>query len=98
MAGLSVVAEKAADPGPPEGLGFARVRLPYSTPILSNLWGPPQVSLGHELSSFALGQEDDKTYSPWVSIAETLSHAGARERCRDPKTGGKLQSNPFGYC
>ena len=48
------------------------------------------MSLGHELSSFALGQDDDKTYSPWVSIAETLSHAGARERCRDPKTGGKL--------
>jgi len=60
--------------------------------------GPPQVSLGHELSRFALGQDDDKTYSHWVSIAETLSHAGARERCRDPKTGGKLQSNPFGSC
>jgi len=48
------------------------------------------VSLGHELSRFALGQDDDKTYSSWVSIAETLSHAGARERCRDSKTGGKL--------
>ena len=53
------------------------------------------MSLGHELSGFALGQNGDKTYSPWVSIAETLSHAGARERCRDPKTGGKLLSNPF---
>jgi len=40
------------------------------------------VSLGHELSSFALGQDGDKTYSPWVSVAETLSHAGARERQR----------------
>ena len=48
------------------------------------------MSLGHELSRFALGQDDDKTYSSWVSIAETLSHAGARERCRDSKTGGKL--------
>jgi len=56
------------------------------------------VSLGHELSSFALGQDDDKTYSHWVSIAETLPHAGARECCRDPKTGGKLQSNPFRSC
>ena len=27
------------------------------------------MSLGHELSSFTLGQDDDKTYSPWVSIA-----------------------------
>ena len=32
--------------------------------------GPPQASLGHELSSFALGQDEDKTYSPWVSIAK----------------------------
>jgi len=56
------------------------------------------VSLGHELSSFALGQDDDKAYFPWVSIAETLSRAGARVRCRDPKTRGKLQSNPFGSC
>ena len=30
------------------------------------------MSLGHELSSFTLGQDDDKTYSPWVSIAETF--------------------------
>jgi len=60
------------------------------------LMGSPQVSLGHEVSSFELGRDDDKTYSPWVSIVETLSHAGARERCRDPKTGSKLQSNPFG--
>ncbi len=29
------------------------------------------MSLGHELRGFALGQDDDKTYSPWVSIAET---------------------------
>ncbi len=28
---------------------------------------------------------------PGVSIAKTVSHAGVRERCRDPKTGGKLQ-------
>ena len=47
------------------------------------------------IDSGALGQDDDKTYSTWVSIAETLPHAGARERCRDPKTGGKLQSNPI---
>ncbi len=26
-----------------------------------------------------------------MSIAETVSHTGARERCRDPKTDGKLQ-------
>ena len=62
------------------------------------LMGPPQASLGHEVSSFVLGRDDDKTYSPWVSIAETLSHAGARECCRESKTGGKLQSNPFGSC
>ena len=35
------------------------------------LMGPPQVSLGHEVSSFGPGRHDDKTYSPWVSIAET---------------------------
>jgi len=51
--------------------------------------------VGHELSSFALGQDDDKTYSPWASIAETFSNAGARELCRDPKTIGTLQSNPI---
>ena len=27
--------------------------------------------LGHEFSSFAMAQDDDKTYSHWVSIART---------------------------
>jgi hypothetical protein len=62
------------------------------------LMGPPQVSMGHELSSFGLGQDDYKTYSPLVSLAENLSHPGVKERCRDPKTGGKLEISPFRLC
>ena len=47
------------------------------------VWGDN--ALGHELSSFALVQDGDKTYSPWVSLAETLSHAGAKESWRNKK-------------
>ena len=52
------------------------------------------MSLGHELSSLELGQDDDKTYSPWVSIAETLSHAGARNVAETQRT--VVSYNPFG--
>ena len=91
--GLSSVSTKNTVILPLGLLGPRAFHLYHPNPV--QLMGPPQVSLGHELSNSALGQHDDKTYPTWVSIAETLSHAGARECCRDPKTGGKLQANPF---
>lgn len=44
------------------------------------------------------GQDNDKSCSIWVSIAETSSNAAAREGWRDSKTGGKLEFNPFRTC